>query len=332
LKQGANLAEAIVEAGGPEWAGRIRFRGPWLARCIKKKEQPPRDKGQSPSCNFEVLVPAPAVLHQVKGRAGPDDRELIRLRPIAGEELPGWQQTAGPQQQGLRPLWHHCPEPTEPVKGYLTANGLRKFLRGEKVSAKDSDKDQDKDVVEEHHLFGHDQRTGIAVHPDRLSAEETKIYSISLLALKRDVFFYAEATVPDAEADTAISALKALDTIAFGGEGRRVHITVVECKDRFEWPEATPASANQKPLVLLTTPGIFAGRWKPQALDGRLIAAAVPGAMPVSGWDLARGGPKPTRFAVPAGAVYYLDSNHQPVPLPDCLADDPRDQVQGWGS
>lgn len=324
LKQGVTLAEAIAKAEGPEWLGQFRLRGPWLARHIKKGEQPPSDQAPPRSCDFEVLVPAPAVLHQVKGAAGPLDRELIRLRPIAAEDLPGWPQSAGPQQQGLRPLWHHCPEPTEPVKGYLTADGLRRFLRGETVSSKD--------VVEEKDLLLRDERTGIAVHPDRLSAEESRIYAISLLALNRGVFFYAEATVPDAQSDTAVSALKALDTIAFGGEGRRVQVTVVEDPHRFPWPEAVPSTASQKPLVLLTTPGIFAGRWKPQALDGRLIAAAVPGAIPVSGWDLARGGPKPARFAVAPGAVYYLDWNHQPVPLPDCLADDPQDQVQGWGS
>ncbi len=324
LTQGANLAEAIAQAGGPAWAGQIRLRGPWLARHLEKNEPPPCDHAPSSSCDFEVLVPAPAALHHVKGDAGPGDRELIRLRPIAPEDLPGWPQTAGSTQRGLRPLWHHGSKPTEPAKGYLTGTGLAKFLRGEKVACED--------LVEEKHLLERDERTGIAVDPDRLSVEESKIYTISLLALRRGVFFYAEATMPGAEADTAVSALKALDTIAFGGEGRRARVTVVENPRRFPWPEAANPGANQKSLLLLTTPGIFAGQWKPQALEGRLIAAAVPGAIPVSGWDLARGGPKPARFAVAAGAVYYLDSNPQPVPLPDCLADDPQDQVQGWGS
>jgi CRISPR-associated protein Cmr3 len=29
--------------------------------------------------------------------------------------------------------------------------------------------------------------------------------------------------------------------------------------------------------------------------------------MAVSGWDVARGGPRETRFAVPAGATYFVD-------------------------
>lgn len=181
LKQGVTLAEAIAKAEGPEWLGQIRLRGPWLARHLKNDEQAPSHQDPSRSCDFEVLVPVPAVLHQVKGAGGPPDRELIRLRPIAGEDLPGWQRTAGPQQQRLRPLWHHCPEPTEPVKGYLTADGLRRFLHGETVSSKD--------VVEEKDLLLRDERTGIAVDPDRLSAEESRIYAISLLALNRGGLF-----------------------------------------------------------------------------------------------------------------------------------------------
>jgi CRISPR-associated protein Cmr3 len=55
----------------------------------------------------------------------------------------------------------------------------------------------------------------------------------------------------------------------------------------------------------------------------------VPGALAVSGWDLARGGPKPNRFAAQAGSTYFLD---QPLdPWPGTLSDRPRDQQQGWG-
>ncbi len=61
------------------------------------------------------------------------------------------------------------------------------------------------------------------------------------------------------------------------------------------------------------------------------IAAAVPGHIAVSGWDLARGGPKPNRFAVPAGSVYFFD---QPEPFAECngslCGDD--DAMLGWGA
>jgi CRISPR/Cas system CMR-associated protein Cmr3 (group 5 of RAMP superfamily) len=49
----------------------------------------------------------------------------------------------------------------------------------------------------------------------------------------------------------------------------------------------------------------------------------------VSGWDLARCGPKPARFAAAAGSVYFL---HQlPTNLPEVLSDLKEDRQQGWG-
>ena len=32
----------------------------------------------------------------------------------------------------------------------------------------------------------------------------------------------------------------------------------------------------------------------------------------VSGWDVARGGPRRTRFAVPAGSVYFVEGDFAP--------------------
>ena len=82
-----------------------------------------------------------------------------------------------------------------------------------------------------------------------------------------------------------------------------------------------------------------------------MIAAAVPKPLPVSGWDLAgnaheaqmegrtgavRGRPRPTRFAVPAGAVYFWKRGRKsvadPVPAPlASLCDKPADAAAGWG-
>jgi len=61
-----------------------------------------------------------------------------------------------------------------------------------------------------------------------------------------------------------------------------------------------------------------------------VVAAAVPPALPVSGWDMARGGPKPSRFAAPAGSVYF--TRQSITPRPASLADDPFDRQQGWGA
>ena len=54
------------------------------------------------------------------------------------------------------------------------------------------------------------------------------------------------------------------------------------------------------------------------------------GSLPVSGWNMATGGPRPTRFAVPAGSVYFLEGAAEFLSN-DCLADSPDDRIQGWG-
>ncbi|MDI7268426.1 MAG: type III-B CRISPR module-associated Cmr3 family protein, partial [Myxococcota bacterium] len=96
--------------------------------------------------------------------------------------------------------------------------------------------------------------------------------------------------------------------VPLGGEGRRA---VVRALDRpVAWPKP-PAGAS---LLLLASPGIFAGEppWLPDApgLPG-LAAAAVPGSIPISGWNVALSRPRPTRNAVVAGSVYFWNGEPQ---------------------
>ncbi|MCL4203600.1 MAG: hypothetical protein KJ000_13940 [Pirellulaceae bacterium] len=79
----------------------------------------------------------------------------------------------------------------------------------------------------------------------------------------------------------------------------------------------------------------------PAATDSRSVPASHLGSQPlqplspsaatvaVSGWDLARGGPKPNRFAAQAGSTYFL--NEPLHPWPETLSDNDRDAQQGWG-
>jgi CRISPR-associated protein Cmr3 len=60
-------------------------------------------------------------------------------------------------------------------------------------------------------------------------------------------------------------------------------------------------------LWYLATPGLFGG-WKLPDTAGTIVSAAVGNPLAISGWDNARNGPRPTRFAAPAGSVYYIDS------------------------
>jgi CRISPR-associated protein Cmr3 len=179
-----------------------------------------------------------------------------------------------------------------------------------------------KAVVGSGDLYALDHRTGIGIEPDRLTAEESMLYSASFLALKSHVCLYAEVVLP---ASASAEVLACLNPLAFGGEGRRVQVTVLN-----KPLEAPGARQRGKPLLVLTTPGLFQAGWRPspERCPG-VVAAAVPGARPVSGWDLATGGPKPTRFAALAGSVYFFDQLPDNLPL-ESLCDD-QDARLGYG-
>jgi CRISPR-associated protein Cmr3 len=194
---------------------------------------------------------------------------------------------------------------------------LGRFLRGEDVTSGH--------VVPSSELFDVDYRTGIGISADRLVAEEAQIFGRGFLALKENVFFYSEVLLPDGAPNGSL--FDEIKMLPLGGEGRQV--TLRRIHEPFEWPRAQPQGEKEKPVLLLTTPCMFQAGWKPRYLDGRLIAAAVPGSLPCSGWDLAHRGPKPTRFAVPAGSVYFLES--LPNDWTCSLAETNEDRQQGWG-
>lgn len=245
-----------------------------------------------------LLVPVPAILRRIK-----DSDKIVRLAPLK-QSLPGWQ----PTDAGMLPLWCRRTEPTERIEGFLTLDGLRRLLQGETpVPA---------DLVGDDALYDFDRRTGIVVGADTRTAEEGQIYGVSLLALKDGVSFYAEI-----EGDAEVPEAAAI--VPFGGEGRRVRVTRIEpCG----WP-AGSAKDGRKMLVL-TAPAPF-GDWRPAWLEP--VAAAVPGHVAVSGWDLARRGPKPNRFAVAAGSVYFLDQPLRDRPVAGSLCDG-EDGAVGWGT
>ncbi len=104
--------------------------------------------------------------------------------------------------------------------------------------------------------------------------------------------------------------------------------------------------------LLLVTPALFAGGWRPGWLDDnlegsppglpearlRLVAAAVGRQAPVSGWVLQRRRPKAARYTVPAGSVYFfdvvagsLDDRGIETLWMAALSDEPQDRADGFG-
>jgi CRISPR-associated protein Cmr3 len=165
-------------------------------------------------------------------------------------------------------------------------------------------------LVESRNLWGYDVRVGIGLKAATRHVEEGKLFSANAVAFKPDVGFLVRMGGVDLTTD---------DFLRFGGDGRGARMQLVEV----DWPQADfgrIAQAGRARLVL-TTPGLFEQGWLPTGVslvDGsfrfelhgvraRLVAAAVPRAEVVSGFDIANSLPKPALRAAPAGSVYWFE-------------------------
>lgn len=281
-KDGKRFADGLAaQSEGLRWIAGVKFRGPWLCALPKPESNAVPD----------VLLPVPATVHT--GKKGQGDAVRL-LKPLAAKALPGW-------NAPTRPLWLKGTDPSESATGFLNSVGLKSFLH--------SVPPQKDDILKPDELYGFDTRTGIGVNGDTFTAGDGEIYGIRFLALKPGIGFYAELDLPDG---AATNALAGIDVLAFGGEGKRVALRAVE---PFEFPEPR-CEGEQKRFVLLTTPGIPNERYESEYRGAEIVAAAVNSPVAISGWDIAKGGPKPTRFAPPAGSVYFLNTQND-VPEPD---------------
>jgi len=101
-----------------------------------------------------------------------------------------------------------------------------------------------------------------------------------------------------------------------GGESRTALWHEVEA-NAVHWPTCPDLSKGPLLRLVLATPAAFDQGWRPAwtdtghppgttGLELKLVAAAVPRAIPLSGWDLKKQAPKKTRFLAPAGSVYFF--------------------------
>lgn len=181
-----------------------------------------------------------------------------------------------------------------------------------------------------------DERTHLAMDSEKGIGDDGKLFSVTYRSFED--FDGGQYHRWNLRLKTDVTAQ--LDPIGhLGGERRPVALT--NRGNRKQWPnlgefEAVKAELlrpdRKKIFFLLTTPALFSEGWKPAWLglnadaatqhDGnslpagikplmtggvRLVGAAVGRKVPISGWNLREGKPKPVRWAVPAGSVYFLE-------------------------
>jgi len=302
IRKGVPFANAAGQVGGSlgEQIAQARVQGPYLGRRDGKDG---RDT---------ILYPAPVTLRRVHR----DKDRIVRLDPLGGGlSLPGWK----PQANGMVPLWTRDRNILKPLdQAWITQKGMSAFLSGGIPSPGH--------LVSCDDLYGFEDRTGIAVDPGPGTAQDGMIYATRRLVLKHGVRFWARVEGSAALLDL-LPKQNAPGLLPFGGERRQVTVTACDNRDGpYVACAVPPRQPDHGRCLVLVTPGLLNG-WRPPGLD--LVSAAVPGHVPVSGWDLARGGPKPTRFAVRAGSVYFLPPGNDRPPGHGLGHAD--DTLIGWG-
>lgn len=279
-----------------EWGGfgSLELRGPWLVR------------------DEELLVPAPQDLAIRRKSMATDPLHGSATTAVAPEvkrvhRLHPWSTTGGCFHDlallGPEPPIEAADDSPEPPRDWwLRPAGLATWRAGCLPAPED--------FVHRSQLWTEEPRTGVGLRDDQRTGEDGLIYTFGFIRLHRGVSLGFEVRGGN---------LSPGCRLRLGGEGRT------------GWIEEGPAFAGIQERrtgstdvrVALVTPALWESGALPQAqgddgpsLNGvSITAAVVPGSVPVGGWDLAKGRPKPMRRGVPAGAVLFLDGQS-----PDCAA------------
>ena len=295
--QHQELNDIVAMLGDAKSYGRLRFRGPFLAR--KKSDGA-----------YEPLFPAPRDLFGSRC-----------LNPLAVAQQPPGVSVAPAANASGNPvlLWSREPLGSELKDILLSANEMSGYLQGKAVT------------VAEQKLVMPELRVGITLKSGQRAAQEGMFYMPEMIRLASKngqagfVFEISGLSFADASQESLRDyVLPSKGLLQLGGESRAV---------QYERIDSNPlqALASLKPLnnarfkLYLATPAIFQQGWLPDFIDGntlavkdnrelrgtgvdfKLIAAVVGKPLPIGGWDLAKNEPKPMYKAVPPGSVYFFE-------------------------
>lgn len=264
--------------------------------------------------NDEFMLPAPADAVVFEGG------RVVALRPYdlpegCGCNLPGY-------DCGLKPLTMLGDERSKPASGYdfWDWNTLRRWLLDELV-------EQPPERITAPPL---ERRVHVGIKDDTLASEESLLYTVEYRSYEarasQDDILSIQRWSIAAQVHTDVEPVAGV-----GGLGGERRLAAVEPYDQWLTCPDEVRQRMQDALYVrmyLATPAVFTCGWKPGwlkkeqrngecALYGsppcapevelQLVAAAVPRRQAISGWSLRNGGgPKPVRWCVPAGAVYFF--------------------------
>lgn len=226
-------------------------------------------------------------------------KEGTRFRALVPRSLPDSVRCSAPTPKVLWP-----PEKSDKLETqwWLREDALREYLEKGKVQA-DEEAIQGGKVCPSSHLFQRENRLGIALEDATRTTQEGALYEVEFVRPCPGVGLAVEVHGLDGWSEKGL--------LRIGGEGRGARFEVAAMAD---WPPP-PNPLPQRFRLYLATPAYFENGWCPadwgKFFQGSvtLVAAAIGRYEAVGGYDLATRDHKPARRYVPAGSVYFFETD-----------------------
>lgn len=164
--------------------------------------------------------------------------------------------------------------------------------------------------------FIKEPRMGIVINSETGTVEEGKLFTTPFIRLnpKKGTGFWVSIKQD-------VASLLDGSLLRLGGDGKLSAISAMQAADENQFIGQLKDKVHNtgKLKLVLLTPAIFENGWLPDGLDPasgegsinglkvKLSGANTGRYQSVGGWDVAKNCPKPTRRAVPAGSVYWID-------------------------
>lgn len=297
-----------------------------------------------------LFFPAPRDLI-IAEREG--NRQVVALHPAGLQEGEGMDIPSG-----LQPIDIQADEKPLPAPAFWSASQVANWLSGPPEPAFSvPEKGDGQNFLD---AFPKDQRTHLKVDPSSGTAEESMLFISEGLVFPPGLSIILGIDAQDTELRKNASEIRRAHGL--GGDHRQALFSVNLAIDPWDCPEQVKGSLRGASHIrmMLATPGIFAGGWRPGWVDAvtlegippeipaaaglrlKLVAGIIDHWQPVSGWSLERSpqsgqpGPKGLRRVVPAGGVYFFqvlagDPQGLCSLWLESVCDEPQDRLDGFG-
>lgn len=256
--------------GTPTEHGKFRAIGPFIFK------------------DSELFFPIPKNISQYEMDS--DKKAYVMLKPL---EKGNYAVKLGGRDVKLHKLWHRSYESIkDPKIKYVDFKTLNQILEGKIENLKEVT------------TYMIENRIGIKLDKEKNAAKERYLYRESTMRFYDGCGFAAFV-------ENDRSKLDDVKSVSLGGE-RHIAFTKVE---NFELPNKTMTG---KIMIYLATPAIFENGFLPKSFDGenilingakcKLVSIANSKPITVSTFDIVKNKPRASKLAVPAGSVYFVET------------------------